>query len=372
MRMTCLQLRTLLLSGFLLLGTGLAAAAPPPLDIPKSALENGLKPEHVKQITDRINYWVDQIKNAEGEDAQQLITSARGFIYRDFGRYESTRYKYVFAGEATKIGSAVLKNGLDKNDANLWLKEINLALAMASIPQAPIQGVLEVMVVHHNEAVRALGWRGYQRTQKVLFSQGKKYSDLMLATLKKQAAAEKSSAVVGTIFQALYITPDRSGLTDEKVIADAQKTAFGIVKDNWSRCCRIMLTDAEMMRSMLKAIGTLKRLQAMAATDDKSKTESLQMIVDAMRCASLVYDSDWTKDDGEGDDALVCAVLLRLCEVELRRISQINSTRVEKNLTGAKVTLRGTAVREAVLNWIDALEKSGVKMPEYKMPESKK
>ncbi len=372
MTMTHLQSQTVLLIGVVLLGAGSAVAAPPAVNISESSLSSGLKPEEIKQVATRITYWVEQIKNAEGNKAQQTTTDARDGLLFDFNRYGNTRYEYVYAGEAAKIVSEALKTGLGKNDPNLCLKEVNLAMAVANMPQAPIQDVLEVMVAHRNEAVRAIGWKGYQKAQKVMFTQGKKYSDLMLATMKKQAAAEKSPAVLGALFQALYIPPDRTGLVDEKVLSEAQKTAFAILQENWQRCCKEMLTSAEMTRTMIKAIGTLGRLQAMIATDDKGKTASLQMIVDAMRCASLVYDSDWTKDSGEGDDAMVCAVLLRYGEVELRRISQINSTGVEKALTDPKVTLRGVIVQEAVLNWIDDnLKKFGVKTPDYKMPESK-
>ncbi len=372
MTMTHLQLRIVLLLVAFSLGTGFAVAAPPDLNIPESSLNNGLKQEDIAQIDARITYWVNQIKNAEGKNVQQTITDARDGILFDFKRYSNARYEYVFAGEAAKIVSDALKNGLKKNDSNLCLKEVNLAMAMAGIPQPPIQDVLEVMVVHRNEAVRALGWKGYQKAQKNLFTQGKKYSNQMIETLKKQAAVEKSPAVLGAMFQAMYIMPDRSGLVDKKILADAQKAAFDILQANWQRCCTEMLTSVEMTRAMIKAIGVIGYLQPLVATDDKGKTAALQMVADAMRCASLVYDSDWTKDDGEGDAAMVCAVLLRYGEIELRKISQVNSTAVEKALTDAKVSLRGVAVQEAVLNWIiDNLKKFGVKKPDYKMPESK-
>ena len=350
--------RALAFSASVLVWGAGAFSAPPPLEIPSSG---PLGPQHVRQIENRVKYWAQEI--AEATDAK-AVTSAGTSARSDYRLYNNPDYQYRFAESTASILGTLVTSGLKQDDKLLQLKEVNLAIALSSMPQVTITPGLEEMVSHRSPAVRYLGWEGYRGARWVILAQSQDLERKMFAVLTPAAAKEKSAPVIGAICTMADISsfesPSMRAIPPD-TLREAQTRAFGILTTNWGGwCVRVMNGEPEMSKACVKAIPGIKTLSAAQAGGKDSKTKALQMVVDLMWSAARAYD----QADGKGKIGTENAALLRACEGALAALGGTEKTHIAAALKkDKKVEDRGAAVRSGVWEWINDLQNFGVVEP---------
>ena len=127
------------------------AADPPNLDIPLEALGARIA-EYDGQIADRVQYWSEQIADANSVGS---IAEARKQLIQDYGKYRETPYRVTYARVTAEKLVKLLGTGIDKSDRLRVFKQINVAVAISKMPQTTTQKALAVMVTDKgNPAVR--------------------------------------------------------------------------------------------------------------------------------------------------------------------------------------------------------------------------
>lgn len=346
------------------MSSGITAAAPPPvLDIPVSALESRLAPRHIEQIKARVKYWLDLLVNADNEKA---VRSACSAIQKDYHKYSGFEYRLETARETSKSVEGIFKTGLKANDPFKNLKEVNLGIIVSRMPQVTIQPALEVMVRQPNPAVRYVGWQGYRAARSLLLAQGGQHGRTMFETSGAMAAQEASPCVIGGIMQLLNIPAGAVGVRPDD-LARAHETSFGILKKHWDRWCRRVLRgNAEMPEAVNRGINALRNYADIFAGNESRRKDILQMLADMMWCSGKAYD----RAGGKGPHADLNVLLLLNCERSVNAVTRVRSKWIRSALTNPETPDRGAAVRMAVLKWTAELAKYGVKKPDFKAPST--
>jgi len=350
------------LTGLLLASASVSLAAPPELNI---SSPNSLTQADIDQVRQRLKYWADEI--VAGTDAGQIAAAASG-ARNDYRQYGTRDYQYRFAEVAHEVFTPVLNGGLQQDDKLRLMKEVNLAIVLARIPQVNIMPALSSMLAHPNAAVRYLGWEGFRLNRTQILAQSREYAQNMLDVLIPAADKETSAPVIGAIFTMANISM-LSQAVPASTVKDAQQRMFKMLEDNWLKWCRrVMAGEAEMSRACAKSIPAIKTLSAAQAGGKDSKTKALQMLGDLMHAAAGAYDFS----AGKGPIAQENTMLLRACEAALVELSGLSSNRVVAILTDEKFEGdRGAAVGLKVYEWFDDLKQFGVGEPRVKASTNK-
>ena len=350
------------LTAFLLASASVALAAPPELNV---SSPNSLTQRDVEQVRQRLKYWADEI--VAGTDAGQVAAAASG-ARNDYRQYSTRDYQYRFAEVAHEVFTPVVNGGLKQDDKLRLMKEVNLAIVLARIPQVNIMPALSGMLSHANPAVRYLGWEGYRLNRTGILAQSREYAQNMLDALVPAAGKETSAPVIGSIFATADISL-LSAAVPASTIKDAQQRMFKMIENNWLKWCqRVIAGEAEMSRACAKSIPAVKTLSGAQAGGQDSKTKALQMLGDLMHSAAGAYDFS----AGKGPIAEENTTLLRACEAALVELSGLSSNRVVAVLTDEKFEEdRGAAIGSKVYEWFDDLKQFGVVEPRVKASVAK-
>lgn len=357
------------LAGLLACAAAAPAQEPPLVDIPASALTGALAPQYVEMVRKRLEYRREQLAAAATPKA---VIEAREGILADYALYDAAghQYQYAFAQHAREVLIPVLEQPMPPEDKLAALKQVNIAVALSRMPQVTIQPALDAMVKHPNGAVRFLGWEGYHSARTILFAQGRNETQQFFASLQTAAAQEQSPPVMGAIFDAANISSFADARVSAATIQEAQRQAFAILQANWRRWCeRVLAGDEEMTRAMTKGVSAAATLAG--GLEAPGKTAAVQMVIDAMRCASLAYDEAGAEGRvAEENDALLqmCEATLSSSEGALFPVTNKRADYVTKALGEKETEVRRVNVPTAVLKWIDDLKEFGVVKADFVPP----
>lgn len=360
--LTNLLVRWSVLAGVVVTVASAVTAAPPPLDIPASGV---VGPAQMTQIDERLKYYGTQIASATKD---KDILSARKGLRDDYLLTAAGDFQYTYARRAAAILTPMLESGIKSADPLKTVKEVNLALALARMPQVTVQPAMETLVAHANPAVRYQGWEGYREIRMLVLAQGQEFASRMKATYQKRAAAESSPAVIGSILQMAILPPVAGGAVPEADMREAQAFFFGTLKANWARWCQLAADGSEdMLVSAARGLQALRNYDAFFTGDKDKKNAIVQMIVDMLWCAAEAYD----QAGGKGLAADASVALLRDSEMALNAVTQKRKGVVEASLSDAKIVERGAAVKLAVLDWVADLKEFGVTKPAFASEQRK-
>jgi len=334
-----------------------SGGAPPELSI---SSPSSLAQVEVEQLRQRLKYWADEI--IAGTAAGQVATAAAG-ARNDYRLYSARDYQYRFAEIAGEVFVPVIKGGLDEDDRLRLMKEVNLAIVLARIPQVNIMPALTSMLEHPNSAVRYLGWEGYRLNRTGILAQSREYAQNMLDATIPAAEKETSAPVIGSIFSVANISLGLPAVP-ASTIKEAQQRMFAMLEANWLKWCkRVMAGEAEMSRACENSIEGVKTLAAAQAGGQDSKAKALQMLADLMHSAAGAYDFS----AGTGPIAEENSILLRACEAALVELSGLTSNRIVAILADEKFEGdRSAALGLKVYDWFDDLKQFGVSEPRVK------
>jgi len=334
-------------------GPTLWAEAPPPVDIPA----RGSLPRAVEQqVQQRMEYWLDQLRDAKDEDG---IRQAAKALLADYYKSENLSYRYIYAAQMAAKGPGYLAGMTDS------IRQINLAVSVSGIDQVSIQPALGIMVAHANPAVRYLGWHGYRSIRMLALAQGPSFARKMQDSLAKRAVGEQSGPVVGEIFLMLTLPPIEIPGVSEQTLRDTRREFLQITRNTWpERCRQVLAGDASITEACRSAVIALNSFGQAYADDEAQRKTILQMAIDLAYCSAKAYDNA----KGAGDLGAANQELLRDIENLLNNVKGTQNAYLVTALTDPNVLPpRGVAVRRAVVeNWLDALESDGVVKPEFK------
>jgi len=329
------------------------AAAPSPVDIPaRGALGRAVE----QQVERRMEYWLDQLRDAKDE---KNIRQATKTLLADYFKSENLSYRYIYAAQMAAKAPAYLA-GMRES-----IRQINLAVAVSGIDQVSIQPALGVMVAHTNPAVRYLGWHGYRSIRMLALAQGPSFARKMYESLSSQAGSEESGPVLGEIFRMLTLPPIEIPGVPAQTLANARGRFLEIAGSAWPKRCRQVLTgNAPITEACRNAVIALNSFAQVYADDEARRTTILQMAMDLAYCSARAYDDA----KGAGELAAANEELLRGIENLLNNVKGTQNAYLLTALTDPNVLPpRGVAVRRAVVeSWLDALKADGVVKPEFK------
>lgn len=347
-------LRTTIVAGLVLacVAGGLPAQPPPAVQIEAGGR---LLPQQVRQMRQRISYWLDQLSAAQTEAE---IRAAGRAIVSDYRASENVDYRYNYGEILSEEMPDTLK------EIRGPVREINLALAVRGINQVTIQPALERLLASENPAVRYLAWGGYRDVRMLLLAQGESYARRMYGSVRQAATGETSPEVVGQIFRMLTLPPVTPAGVREQTLSAAREEFYGILRQMWSQRCREVLAgSAGMTGACRRGVVALNSFAVTYGDEPERREQILQMCADMAWCASRAYDA------AKPDTPVVRAAeqLLRDIENMLNSLLATQHNYLLQALTDPDVLPpRGAAVRRAVVeSWMDVLADEGVERPDF-------
>jgi len=329
----------------------------PPLDIPAEALQSRLSQDHNQLITARIKAVFDAMVRAEDD---QAVLQARNQLLDDYARYKNVNYQLTFADVVAYLAGPML-------DIENPVFQVNLAWALANMPQVTIQPAMDKMVMHPNSAVRYLGWRGYRQIRMLVLAQGTGFSARMLDELDKAAKSEESWYVMPSIYRMLYIEPDRPSFVMVDIFEQARLRCLDILKQAWTRQCVALLKGSEpAARAGGAAVLTLRLVAESYPKDDSF----VQMVIDMLwSCAKAYEDSG-----GEGPLAETLTPVLISGEELVNFLTKARRNPLGLALMERDTERRSLAVRLGAASWLAELKANGFSLEDpqthLSLPES--
>lgn len=291
--------------------TGAVAAVPQPLDIPEVAQKGLLLPIHVARITEHLRFYANLIRDAKD---QAGIDRGRIGLIRTFTYSPYASFRYTVAQLAVKTVAPLL----DLPDP---IRQVNIAIALSQMPQVTIQPALEKMIVHHNPAVRLLGWQGYRAAWMPIVRQGLTPAKTMFTSLSERAGKEDSPPVVAAIWKMLMFRGTVISLPEG--LGDLDRMGMEILRKSWPiQCWKMRMGSAEMANAALKGLATAVEYaaNAMVAKNSQGTSQAVQLIADMMWCSAKAYGDAYRS--GDSGKAVVSANTLLLLECE-RSLNQL-------------------------------------------------
>jgi len=292
-------------------------AGAPKLEISAEAMKaKTLSPQDRQKIRQALEFHANLLRRAKVADATDIDSARKGMLdlYR---RFKGTTHQYAVAELAAEILTPLLK--LPNR-----LKQINVALVLSQMPQASVQPALEQMVVHPNEAVRYLGWTGYQSIWRAAVAEGRPAVEKMYAALSKRADAETSAIVVAAIWDILKWRAD-----PPPILRDANKRAMAILAPSWTkRCTAVRKGNVAMVRAGEKGLAAVAgHAKNSVGKNPAVARAAAQMIADLAWAAAKAYQSahktayDKTANEIRPIPAIQASKLLLLaCEASLNEL----------------------------------------------------
>lgn len=335
---------------------------PPKIDIPGPRRDNPL-PQDVAQIKARLDFLAKFIVNHKGNDAAGLIASRKAIV-STFMQYTNASYGFVVATEVNRIIAPLLAVA-DK------VKQVNVAMALASIPHVALLPTLAKMVVHPCVGVRHIGWGGYPAIWPLANAMAGRERAAILAVVRARCAAEMSPRVLG----ALWKTAGRLEGADAEVVSSMAAT--------WrKRCVLVFAGDVQMTeavrqgvvaamhhggrahRALVKDFAAPAKMPAAAkAKLTAVRRQAAQMIVDATYCAAKVYGKALVADTAGEPTGMAAYNLMYEGEMALNDVLGLGAMYAKKLIHGVMSNpklrkasqARGDALVLAVLDWAGTL-----------------
>ena len=292
-------------------------AGAPKLEISPEAMKaKTLSPQDRQKIRQVLEFYANLLRRAKNADAAD-VDKARTGILAVYRYFKGTAHQYAAAELAAKVLTPLLK-------LPSLIKQINVALVLSKMPQASVQPALEQMVVHANEAVRYLGWTGYQSIWQAVLAQGRPSGEKMYASLSKQADAETSAVVVAAIWDVLKWRTDVP-----PTVRDANKRAMTILGRSWTkRCTAVRKGNVAMARAGEKGLAAIiGHAKNSASKNPAAARAAVQMMADLAWSAAKAYQGahkrayDKTTDTIAPTAAIQASKLLLLaCETSLNEL----------------------------------------------------
>ncbi|MCE5279770.1 MAG: hypothetical protein ABFD92_20475 [Planctomycetaceae bacterium] len=237
----------------------------------------------------RISYWVGMI--AKASSRTQIYDARRGLTL-DFHAGSGSEFANAFAASLESTITPLL-DGLKADDPLLAAKQINLAMALTMVAQAPIEPALKKMVGSSNVAVRYMGWGGYKRIRPALLSGGDAPALDLVATVSAAAGKEDSPMVVGAMLEAMSFS---QGGTSAAMNTPVRKAILDVLSRNWKTYCRqVLAADPAWADACSAAMPILADLDAGLGSDKAARKKVRQMMVDMAWCAARIYEKADTK-----------------------------------------------------------------------------
>ncbi|HUT60077.1 MAG TPA: hypothetical protein VNA25_19700 [Phycisphaerae bacterium] len=341
-----------------------SAQGPPKID---EFAAGGMLPRHVEQMKASVGYWVKSIQDAN-EDI--TVIKARTGLLAEYANMTARQAGYTYAQQVSAIARPMLVKGLEK-DPLRQVKEVNLAIAMAGMPQVTIQPALDAMVSHPtNAAVRYFGWKGYHAARTRLLAQGLPSAQKMFKSVDSAARTETVPQVLGELYRVLELEL-RPGAVLADTWALAQRRSLQAIQPNWRPWCkRLRDGDEGMCEALQKAARAIRKNADWIAQDKQQKKMALQMLVDLAFHAAKAYIA--ARAAGETGEAL--KDLLLECEKALNAVKRADKRFIGKTLTDPRAAAQPQAVllwvdpstkeNYGVLAWVDFLKGDGVVPPQ--------
>ncbi|NLW86003.1 MAG: hypothetical protein GXY38_03935 [Planctomycetes bacterium] len=321
----------------------------------------------VANMRERISYWLDVMAKA---DSDQAVIKAREGLRDDYAYFDGRSAGYNFAEQMAALSLPLLKGGLE-NDPLRLLKETNIAMAVAQMPQVTITPALEAMVdCKTNAAVRYFAWQGFRDARTNILAQGRSPSELTYNKLQEAIADETSLPVMEVMFRMLELDSRQP----EAVLGDfwqyAQTRSFEILKLTWPRWCELTRnTGGETLAVSRRALFALHRSADWIGVNPEPRKQMLQMIIDLTWAAATLHQEARSK----GTESESSAMLLRDCEEALNFIEGATprKTYIDRVLRDGKSQpeaimwgIDKDGNRLGVLAWVEDLKAAGVVKPQ--------
>jgi hypothetical protein len=235
------------------------------------------------------------LRKIETGDARAMVAGRQELV--DLYAKASATAKPAVAGDVAKL-SLPLINKLS------GIRAIHLGNAIAAIHDAATQPALEAMVVHKDESVRLLGWRGYawidpdarvDGVRAQLLRQNSDGAALMWRTLATRMASETSPVVLGSMVEMMRLLPlERRDLGTSAAAVDAANLA--LLDKAWSGLCqKIVDGDEELTRTARSVLMTLEYFFRTGNADQQNHVT--RCFVEMMYCAAKSFDLDSAQGD---------------------------------------------------------------------------
>ncbi|MBN1943391.1 MAG: hypothetical protein JW849_08880 [Phycisphaerae bacterium] len=347
-----------------LLISAAAKAIPPAINIPEPLLEGKLLGTHRKQIDDRVAWWKKSLLAAKTDED---IQRAGEKLLNDYQLYPNPNYQQAFAEETLKQYTDVLNGkAFSPDDSLVPLKRINAALILTQMEQPNMQPALQILVADKNEALRFLGWQGYDAMRKNLLNGSKEDLAPLIASTKTAVEKENNPILLSAVYRVMNLGK-LEGQVREPLRQAADAAFLQALQTSWPRRCKqvriIKTTRKDLLPALRVAVRTLrsigKDLQS-AGRKDAEVTRCLQMTFDMAAAAAQTYDRAWQNRNTTLLEP--CTDLLEACESAFNALAGVKNAFLKEKLNPRnEVPDRGAAVLEAVLvHWAEALKDKGV------------
>lgn len=328
---------------------------------------------NVPNMQERIDYWGNAILDAKDDAA--LAKACQGLV-GDYKAFDQKEAGYLFVEKAAAKLMAVL--GKLPKDAMAKAKEVNIAMAVAQMPQVTSLAALDTLSTYPNPGARYYAWKGLTDARTRILAHGKASAEKALAAVDKAVKFETSQPapavqVMAQMFRMLALDDTRPSAVMDDVWALAQKQTFSTAQKNWRPWCLLVRGgDVELADAIRKVVTSLPAHAAWIG-QGKGRTELLQMLTDAAWSAAKAYEE--AKKANTPVEGLVN--LLRDTEAALNKIQGTSRTFLEKPLSDAKATpdmviwwvVDGEG-NYGVQAWVDELKSQGVVKPQIEKPAS--
>ena len=338
-----------------LLSAPAAGQSEPPLPEADEA-KQPLGPVAIAKVQAFVRYYADRIKAVDQlkstEDCDKIRVAREGLL-KGYARHETAFFQSEFAAAAAEQLTPLLAS---PDPA----KQVQVAIALAAMPQPPIQPALEAMARHPNEGVQYYAVRGYRMVGRALMTQSGNYAKLMLATLERLGAQSGSGALLGGVFRALVPWPDAR--KDEAAAAAAM---LGTMQKVWLARTRDILGGKDEIIAAYQR--TLAPLRSVEVADNKP---IIQMLADLMEAGTTAL-----LNHQDPKDQTTAALVLLVGSAESRLVELVPGTQalVQRILANdrKKFEERTMEARLAFNNvWKKALEGQKIKPGPLPAPAS--
>ncbi len=318
------------------------AGVPSLEDLDKLKVTVHLRRVDRKKVETYIEHWVEQMKKA---NKVADTVKARKALADGYNAHNVQPWQTAYA-EISSKKIPVLLNLPDR------VKQIQAAMAVATMPQYTIQPALEKMSRHKNPAVRYWAARGYRpAVRKMLLFPGREKK--MLTTLE-QLGRNESGPILAVVLQTLNMHTgggrDKDAVIRLRPILD--KVWMARIKD---------LHDGKdgVVDAYRRAVIFFDPVDE----DDRKKV--LQMLVDALESASKGFDKSVSSKKGKKSDQQSWISLLSNLENKLIELTQTSETPIQDILSDPKKSIeqKPTEVRLKAVSeyWKPLLAKLGIK-----------
>lgn len=364
MRMNLARLSVL---AVVVLGAGQAlwAQAAPTLDIPEASIKGTLEAQQLKQMDEYVQFYAKSIAQATNEDA---VVAARNKILEAYNRYDSGEFRSNYAQMTAKQLLPLLDvKGPLKN-----VRQINVGMTIAKMPQASIKPALEKMVAGPDPVVRYYGWVGFREIRAALLAQNKETADGLFQLLAAQMPKEKSGPVLGVMFEVLNLSSVDLGSVQDDVRKFAADRVYTIMMANWPACLRgVAAGKVQIANACRDGVNTLLSLESTFGQDKAKHKAIVQALVDLMWNAAVAYDKAQAVTDKDPKakadaDAVsdAAANLMVTAEAATNIMVGKKLSYVQGPLADPRVKERGAEVQLGVLKWVDEFKAIGIAQPQ--------